>query len=153
MERRGNVISFAEFKRNNVETKPKVQQISAVRADAQKLLAAARKQYDGISDDSPASRIEARDKINFLTRFNRKIARAEPGRRVDLRRTIVDYGYDPEAAAADQSCGLAYVSEADRKETDYHSNVGTVSGLIQRLERSGVQVLTGVRRVLPDDED
>jgi hypothetical protein len=45
------------------------------------------------------------------------------------------------------------VSEADRKETDYHSNVGTVSGLIQRLERSGVQVLTGVRRVLPDDED
>src|SRR5947199_7726301 len=87
------------------------------------------KQYEGIDDDSSASRIEARDKINFLTRFNRKIARAEPGRTVDLRRTIVDYGYDPEEAAADQSCGLAYVSEADRKETDYHSNVGTVSGL------------------------
>src|SRR2546423_12081880 len=105
MERIGNVISFAEFKRNDLEAKPKVQQISTVRADAQELLADARKQYEGIDDDSYASRIEARDTINFLTRFNRKIARAEPGRTVDLRRTIVDYGYDPEAAAADQSCG------------------------------------------------
>src|SRR5205823_5739041 len=111
MERIGNVISLAEFKSSNLETKPKVQQISEVRSDAQELLAAARKQYEGIDDDSYASRIEARDTINFLTRFNQKVSIAEPGRTVDLRRTIVDYGYDPEAAAADQSCGLVYVSE------------------------------------------
>jgi hypothetical protein len=56
-------------------------------------------------------------------------SKAAATRVVDLRRTITDYGYDPEAAAADHSCGLEYVSEADRTETDYHINVGSVSGL------------------------
>jgi hypothetical protein len=60
---------------------------------------------------------------------------------------------DPEAAAADQSCGLEYTSDADRKMTDYDLNIGAVSGLIQRLEKAGVQVAVGVRRVFHDDEE
>jgi hypothetical protein len=114
-----------------------------VRDEASALLRAARAHFDKIDEDSFASRIEARNRVNFLTRFSHKISRAEPGRTVDLRQTIVDYGYDPEAAATDRSCGLDYVPEADRKEMDYHVNISTVSGLIRRLETAGVQVAMG----------
>jgi hypothetical protein len=155
MERRGNVIPPIDGKqqRNSLESRPSVQRIAAVREDARVLLESAKKDFDRIDADSYASRIEGRERIAFLARFNRKISKAEPGRVVNLRRTIVDYGDDPEAAAADQSCGLDYVSEADRKETDYHLNISAVSGLIQRLERAGVQVAVGVERVFPDDEE
>jgi hypothetical protein len=153
MERKGTVIPFEQFKLHQIHKESdRVQGVAAVRTDAMKLLNQARDAFDKIDEDSYASRMEGRERVHFLTWFNGKVAKAAATRVVDLRRTITDYGYDPEEAAADQSCGLPYVSEADRTETDYHSNVGSVSGLIERLEKSGVQVLTGVRRVAPDDE-
>jgi hypothetical protein len=154
MERKGTVVPFEQFKlHQSTRETDRLAGIAAVRADAVKLLNQERAAYDKISEDSYASRIEGRERVNFLTWFTSKVAKADASRVVNLRRTIIDYGYDPEAAASDQSCGLEYVSEAERKETDYQINIGSVSGLIQRLERSGVQVLTGVRRVFPDDED
>jgi hypothetical protein len=154
MEREGTLIPFEQFKlHQSTREADRLQGIAAVRADALKLLSQARADFDKIGEDSYASRIEGRERVNFLTWFNSKVAKADAKRVVDLRRTITDYGYDPEAAATDQSCGLEYVSEADRKETDYHINIGSVSGLIQRLEQAGVKVATGVRRVRPDYED
>src|SRR4051812_36984375 len=40
-----------------------------------------------------------------------------------------------------------------RKETDYHILIGSVSGLIQRLESAGVPVAVGFVRVSPEEED
>src|SRR5436853_7675632 len=104
MEREGTVVPFEQFKLHqfNRET-DRLQGIAAVRTDAMKLLNQARAELDKIGEDSYASRIEGRERVNFLTWFSSKVAKADAARVVDLRRTITDYGYDPEAAATDQS--------------------------------------------------
>jgi hypothetical protein len=46
---------------------------------------------------------------------------AEPGEIVDLTEKIVDYGYDPEAAAGDFMCGLEYVSDFERAKKRFRN--------------------------------
>jgi hypothetical protein len=53
--------------------------------------------------------------------FLHRVKSAEPGEIVDLTEKIVDYGYDPEAAAGDFMCGLEYVSDFERAKMVYES--------------------------------
>src|SRR5215213_706225 len=101
MERKGPTIPLDEFRRRfgnraNLEGRlTPLQQISAVRRDADQLLQRARDQLDRLSEDSYASRNEAGELIAFLGAFTRKIVKATPGSVVDLTKTVADYGYDP----------------------------------------------------------
>src|SRR3954463_14850367 len=142
------VVSLKEY-RNRIGN----QHITQVRQDAKLQLLRAREQYEKLDEDSYASRIEARDQIAFLTTFNRKLAGLSPGSVLDLRRTIVDYGYDYEEAAADQMSGIEYVPEADRRQADHDRNLHGVSKFITRLERAGVRFKVGVRRISPEDRE
>jgi hypothetical protein len=55
---------------------------------------------------------------------------AEPGEIVDLTEKIVDYGYDPEAAAGDFMCGLEYVSDFERAKMVYESCIHEIRPII-----------------------
>jgi hypothetical protein len=140
------VVSLKEY-RNRIGN----QHITQVRQDAKLQLLRAREQYEKLDEDSYASRLEVRDQIAFLTNFNQKLAKLNPGSVLDLRRTIIDYGYDHEEAAADQMSGIEYVPEADRRQADYDRNLHGVSKFISRLESAGVRVKVGVRRIFPED--
>src|SRR3982751_3547886 len=148
MERDRPVVSLEEY-RNRIGS----QHITQVRQDAKLRLLRAREQYAQLNEESYASRLEVRDQIAFLTNFNQKLAKLNPGSVLDLRRTIIDHGYDHEEAAADQMSGTEYVPEADRKQADYDRNLHGVSKLITRLERAGVRVKVGVRRISPEDRE
>ena len=154
MERFHGVISLGAYRQERVlrEQAQKVAEIAKVRRTVEEKLAAERKRYADLSDDAYASRAEARETIAFLSRFSRQIAKARPGAPLDLTRTIVDYGFDAEAEAADLHSGIPHVSDADREEAAYHRHLSGVSHLFPSLERAGVSVLTGVKRVFPDDE-
>src|SRR4051794_14077104 len=112
MERRGPPISLDEFRRRfDDRIYPEnrltpIQQIAAVQRDAQQLLLQEQKRFAGIDEDAYVTRDEAWKLITFLGTFNRKIARATPGSMVDLRKKVVDHGYDPEEAAEVQGAGL-----------------------------------------------
>jgi hypothetical protein len=154
MERFRGVISLGAYRQKRVlrEQAQKVAEIAKVRRTIGEKLAAERKRYVDLSDEAYASRAEARETIAFLSRFSRKIAKSRPGAPIDLTHTIVDHGFDAEAEAADLHSGIPHVSDADRGEAAYHRHLSGVSHLFPSLERAGVSVLTGVRRVFPDDE-
>src|SRR3954469_5430895 len=145
MERDRRVVSLEEHRK-----RVRDQHITQVRQDAKLQLLRAREQYVQLDEDAYASRLEVRDQIAFLTNFNQKLAKLNPGSVLDLRRTIVDYGYDHEEAAADQMSGIEYVPEADRRQADYDRNLHGVSKFISRLESAGVRVKVGVRRISPE---
>ena len=157
MERDRPVVSLEEYrKRLNQQGRPAenttgVRHIAQVQQDAKLQLLRAREQYEKLDEDSYASRLEVRDQVAFLTNFNQKLAKLSSGSVLDLRQTIVDHGYDPEEAAADQMSGLEHVPEADRKQADYDRNLHGVSKFISRLESAGVRVKVGVRRIFPED--
>src|SRR5215213_6861559 len=156
MERKGPSIPLDEFRRRfgnkaNLEGRlTPIQQISAVQRDAGQLLQRARDQFDQLSEDSYASRNEARERIAFLGSFTRKIARATPGSVVDLTKTVVDYGYDPEDAAAAQDAGIDYQSAADRAAAEYREHLSVVGRFLPQLENAGVSVKVGFERVSPE---
>src|SRR3954468_13682154 len=156
MERKGPPILLDEFRRRfgnkaNLEGRltPK-QQISAVQRDAGQLLQRARDQFDRLSEDAYASRNEAGELITFLGTFTRKIAKATPGSVVDLTKTVIDYGYDPEEAAAAQDAGIDYQTASDRAEGEYALQLYTVRKFLPRLEKAGVSVKVGLKRVSPE---
>jgi hypothetical protein len=145
MERDRPLVSLKEH-RNRIGN----QHITRVRQDARLQLLRTREQYAQLDEDAYASRLEVRDQIAFLTNFNQKLAKLIPGSVLDLRQTMVDHGYDPEEAAADQMSGIEYVPEADRRQADYDRNLHGVSKFISRLESAGVRVKVGVRRISPE---
>src|SRR4051812_35119086 len=107
MERDKKVVSLAEYRKQlsqqsrPVENTTGAYHIAQVRQDARKQLLTVREKYAQLDEDSYASRLEARDQMAFLTMFNQKLAKLNPGGVLDLRRTIVDHGPDYEEAAAD----------------------------------------------------
>jgi hypothetical protein len=118
MERFRGVISLGAYRQERFlrEQAQKVAEIAKVRRTVEEKLAAERKRYADLSDDAYASRAEARETIAFLSRLSRKVAKARPGAPLDLTHTIVDYGFDAEAEAADLHSGIPNVSDADREE-------------------------------------
>jgi hypothetical protein len=154
MERFRGVISLGAYRQERLlrEQAQKVAEIAKVHRTVEEKLAAERKRYADLSDEAYTSRAEARESIAFLSRLSRKVAKSRPGAPLDLTHTIVDYGFDAEAEAADLHSGIPYVSDADREEAAYHLHLSGVSHLFSSLERAGVSVLTGVKRVFPDDE-
>jgi hypothetical protein len=154
MERFRGVISLGAYRQERLlrEQAQKAAEIVKVRRTVEEKLAAERKRYADLSDEAYASRAEARAAIAFLSRLSRKVAKARPGAPLDLTRTIVDHGFDAEAEAADLHSGIPHVSDADREEAAYHLHLSGVSHLFPSLERAGVSVLTGVKRLFPDDE-
>lgn len=105
------------------------------------------------SEDSYATRNELRAEIAQFGRFLHSVKSAEPGEIVDLTRKIVDYGYDPEAAACDHMCGLEYVSDFERAKTVYESCIWEISPIIETLEAAGMRVETGVISMAPPERD
>src|SRR3954467_2675474 len=156
MERKGPPIPLDEFRRRfgnkaNLEGRlTPIQLISAVQRDAGQQLQRARDQFDQLSEDAYATRNEARERIAFLGSFTRQIAKATPGSVVDLTKTVVDYGYDPEEAAEARYAGLDYQTEADRAESEYALQLYTVRKFLPRLEKAGVSVKVGFKRVSPE---
>jgi len=148
--RKRKVISLTAF-REQQEARKRAE-IAVVQQKARGLVEIAQKRMEGLSDDAFASRTEAREDIQFLTWFAGKIARARPQAPVDFRRTVTDYGCDPEDEASQRSSGLPYVPEADQEEADYHRRIGALSPLLRRLEGAGVRVKTGIKRVFSKDE-
>lgn len=158
MEKRPTIISLEHYRSLRAREARIVSPPSAgVQDEAGKLLQKARERLAGTSEDTYATRNEIHEDISFLTWFAGKIATARPGTTVDLRRTITDYGYDPEEEAADIASGLPYVPQADRVAADYQRRILTLSPLLRRLEGAGVRVKTGIKWVLPkadfDDGD
>lgn len=129
--------------------------IQRVRDEAGGLLQRARARYDGLAEDSYASRLEAREDIRFFAEVSWKVNAATPGATVDLRKAVLDHGDDPEEAAAAQSVGLAYVSQAEQAVRDDDRRLGAIGPLLSRLQDAGVTVETGVRiryEDLPQDD-
>src|SRR3954451_7341467 len=139
MERKGPPISLDEFRRRfgnrpNLEGRlTPIQQISAVQRGAAQMLQQARDRLDQTSDDAYASRNEAGKRIAFLGVFTSKIEKITPGSIVDLTKTVVDYGYDPEEAAGARYAGLDYQTEADRAESEYALQLYTLRKFLPRL--------------------
>src|SRR4051812_20136437 len=155
MERKGPPIPLDEFRRRfgnrtNLEGRlTPLQQISAVQQDAWQVLLKAREQFSQLDEDSYASRNEALGRIAFLGTFTQKITEIKPGNIVDLTKTVVDYGYDNEEAAEAQHAGLDYLTAADRAEAEYASHLYAVGKFLPRLEKAGVQLKVGFRRIAP----
>jgi len=126
--------------------------IRDVRAAVRRRLAAAQSHYDAIDEDSYASRMEARASISFLANFSRQLARAEPGKAIDLSQTVTDYGYDQEAAASCRDCGLDYVPEAESLRNDHEAHLGSAADLIGKLRQAGLEVDTSFHTIAPEDE-
>ena len=101
------------------------------------------------SEDSYATRNEFRAEIAQFGRFLHSVKSAEPGETLNLTQKIVDYGYDPEAAACDHMCGLEYVSDFERAKTVYESCIWEISPIIENLEAAGIRVETGVISMAP----
>jgi len=154
MERFRGVISLGVYRQERLlrDQTQRMAEIAKVHHTVEEKLAAERKRYADLSDESYASCAEAQESIAFLSRLSRKVAKARPGAPLDLTRTIVDHGFDAEAEAADLHSGVPHVSDADREEAAYHRHLSGVSHLFPSLERAGVSVLTGVKRLFPDDE-
>ena len=76
--------------------------------------------------------------------------KATPGSVVDLTKTVIDYGYDPEEAAEARYARLDYQTEADRAESEYALQLYTVRRFLPRLEKAGVSVKVGFKRVSPE---
>ena len=105
------------------------------------------------SEDSYATRNELRAEIAQFGRFLHSVKSAEPGETLNLTQKIVDYGYDPEAAACDHVCGLEYVSDFERAKTVYESCIWEISPIIENLEAAGMRVETGVISMAPPERD
>ena len=106
------------------------------------------------SEDSYATRNELRDKIGQMNQFMHWVeGPKENVDVVDLTREIVDYGYDPEAAACDRMCGLEHLSDFDRAKGVYESAIFEIQPLIDQLQGAGVSVRTGVVSVAPPQYD
>jgi predicted Fe-Mo cluster-binding NifX family protein len=103
------------------------------------------------SEDSYATRNELREEIAQFRQISHEVRSAPLGKSVDLTERIVDYGYDAEAAAADRMCGLEYVSDFQRAIEVYESAIEKIKPLIEKLQRAGIEVKTGVIAVEPPD--
>lgn len=112
-----------------------------------------REQLDRASEDSYATRNELWDDIAQFGRFLHSVKSSEPGETLNLTEEIVDYGYDPEAAAADHECGLEYVSDFNRTKGVYESCIGEISPIVENLEAAGIRVETGMISMAPPERD
>ena len=119
--------------------------IQRVRDEAGGLLQRARARYDGLAEDSYASRLEAGEDVRFFAEVSRKVNAATPGATVDLRKSVPDDGYDPEEAADAQFVGLAYVSPTEKAVRDYDRRLSAIGPLLRQLQDAGVTVETGVQ--------
>jgi hypothetical protein len=132
------------------------EQDRVLRAAAHDLDGRIQRLHEGLrdtSEDSYATRNELRDEIAQFSHFIHQVRSAAPGKIVDLTERIVDYGYDPEAAASDFMCGLEYVSDSQRAKDVYESCIEQIKPVIENLERSGIRVETGVIAIEPPDYD
>jgi hypothetical protein len=112
-----------------------------------------RDRLDRASEDSYATRNELWDDIAQFGRFLHSVKSAEPGETLNLTQKIVDYGYDPEAAASDHECGLEYVSDFNHAKGVYESCIWEISPMIENLEAAGIRVETGVISMAPPERD
>lgn len=104
--------------------------------------ARARERLEDTSEDSYVTRNELHGRIKFLNDFSKMIRTALPGGTVDLSVEVVDHGYDAEEAAADQSCGLEYVPDIERKRSAHEMHLESVQDVIDSLRKMGVKVRT-----------
>ncbi len=112
-----------------------------------------RQRYDNLAEDSYATRLETRNDLAFVAQFEQFIAKVKPDEELDLRRVGIDYGYDPEAAYADQSVGLEYVPGIERERSQYERDIHRVQPFIDRLEDAGIRVRRDFRSLWHEDHD
>jgi hypothetical protein len=109
--------------------------------------------YDGLAEDSYATRMEAREDLRFIHEFERAIAGVKSGDVIDLRRVGIDYGYDPEEAFSDRSVGLEYVPPIEQERRQFDRDMGRVQPFINSLEEAGVIVRREFREVRQDEHE
>lgn len=109
--------------------------------------------YNGISEDSYATRLEAQQDFAFVLQFERAIAGVKPGDELDLRRVGIDYGYDPDDVYSCRSAGLAYVPAIEQERSQYESDIRRVQPFIDGLEDAGVKVRREFRGLWHDEHD
>ena len=126
--------------------------LDAAIAQVRQQRTAERRRLDQTSEDSYATRLETRERIDVLDRLLHRLRTAQDGR-VDLGIGIEDWGYDPEAAASDAACGLDHVSAADQQANLYQQVISGIADAIAHLEAAGFRVSTTVTIVRPEVDD
>ena len=111
------------------------------------LLGAAVASLDGCDGDSYATRSDIAERIAGLHRIKERIARAAGTGSADFSVTVVDHGWDAEAAASDASCGIEHVPEAELRRQAHDALMGTLRhrGVITALGAAGITVDTSFR--------
>ena len=125
--------------------------IGGVRLDVEQRLERAQVRYNGMDEDSYASRIEVRSDVGFLANFRAQLDDAEAGKPVDLSQTVTDYGYDEEAAFTAERSGMTYVREERRLQAEHETHIANVAPLVDQLRAAGVEVDTSFHLIEPPD--
>lgn len=105
-----------------------------------------------ISEDSYVTRNEARAERQFLVGMKAQLDGLEPGGTLDLSRTEIDYGYDPEEAFSDRMSGLEYVPATERSRSEHEGHLESVAPLLDQLRERGVTVETAFSAIEPPSE-
>jgi hypothetical protein len=135
------------------EKKTPAAELAAAEKALDDLIHRRQERLDRASEDSYATRNELWDDIAQFGRFLQSVKSAQPGETLNLTEEIVDYGYDPEAAASDHECGLEYVSDFNRAKGVYESCIWEISPIIENLQAGGIRVETGVISMDPPEHD